>query len=103
PQAARDDAPVYPGRDGAPADVGSLRRRVPSLQPSARLSPASGSHTPRHTCASLPIESGLSVPRRQRWIGHHSPACTLETNGHLIDGDPGPALNLRREPRSTPS
>ena len=56
-----------------------------------------GFHTLRHTCASMLIESGLSPLRLQRWMGHHSPAFTLETYGHLIDGDLGPALDLRKE------
>jgi hypothetical protein len=43
------------------------------------------------------IESGLSPLRLQRWMGHHSPAFTLETYGHMIDGDIGPALDLRKE------
>jgi hypothetical protein len=30
-------------------------------------------------------------------MGHHSPAFSLETYGHLIDGDRGPALDLRKE------
>ena len=58
-----------------------------------------GFHTLRHTCASLLIESGSSVLRLQRWMGHHSPAFTLETYGHLLDGDLGPALDLRKELR----
>jgi integrase len=95
PPGSPDDALVFPGRDGAPADVGSLRRRV--LVPAAdRASlPGVGFHTLRHTCASLLIESGLSVLRLQRWMGHHSPAFTLETYGHLLDGDLGPPLDLR--------
>jgi integrase len=98
PQTA-DDALVFPGRDGAPADVGSLRRRVlVPLRERAGLSGV-GFHALRHTCASLLIESGLSVLRLQRWMGHHSPAFTLETYGHLIDGDLGPALELRKELR----
>ena len=56
-----------------------------------------GFHTLRHTCASMLIESGLSRLRPQRWMGHHSPAFTLETYGHLIDGDLGPGLDLRKE------
>jgi integrase len=58
-----------------------------------------GFHTLRHTCASLLIESGLSPLRLQRWMGHHSPAFTLETYGHLIDGDLGPPLDLHHELR----
>jgi len=91
------DALVFPGRQRAPADVGSLRRRV--LVPAAERAGLSGVgfHTLRHTCASLLIERGLSVLRLQRWMGHHSPAFTLETYGHLVDGDLGPALDLREE------
>src|SRR5205085_11773011 len=60
-----------------------------------------GFHTLRHTCASLLVESGLSVLRLQRWMGHHSPAVTLEVYGHLLDGgDLGPPLDLRAEVRT---
>lgn len=44
------------------------------------------------------IESGLNVLRLQRWMGHHSPAFTLEVYGHLLDGgDLGPPLELRAQ------
>jgi hypothetical protein len=32
-------------------------------------------------------------------MAHHSPAFTLETYGHLIDGDLGAPLDLRKELR----
>ena len=94
---AVDDAFVFPGRDGGASDQGSLRRRV--LVPAAERAGLAGVgfHTLRHTCASMLIESGLSPLRLQRWMGHHSPGFTLETYGHLIDGDLGPALDLRHE------
>jgi integrase len=97
PHDAADDAFVFVGRDGSGADQGSLRRRV--LVPAAERAGLTGVgfHTLRHTCASMLIESGLSPLRLQRWMGHHSPAFTLETYGHLIDGDLGPALDLRKE------
>jgi integrase len=97
PPDTADDALVFPGRAGAPADVGSLRRRV--LIPAAQRAGLAGVgfHTLRHTCASLLIESGLSVLRLQRWMGHHSPAFTLEIYGHLLDGDLGPPLDLKTE------
>jgi integrase len=112
PDGAADDAFVFSGRDGAASDQGSLRRRV--LVPAAERAGLTGVgfHTLRHTCASMLIESGLSPLRLQRWMGHHSPAFTLETYGHLIDGDLGPALDLRQElpsakrrsaPRNRPS
>jgi integrase len=95
-----DDAFVFPGRDGGPSDPGALRRRV--LVPAAGRAGLSGVgfHTLRHTCASLLIESGLNVLRLQRWMGHHSPAFTLEVYGHLLDGgDLGPPLDLSAEVR----
>jgi integrase len=97
PRNALDDAFVFPGRDGGASDQGSLRRRV--LVPAAERARLTGIgfHTLRHTCASMLIESGLSPLRLQRWMGHHSPAFTLETYGHLIDGDLGPALDLHKQ------
>jgi integrase len=97
PREAVDDAFVFPGRDGGASDQGSLRRRV--LIPAAERAGLTGVgfHTLRHTCASMLIESGLSPLRLQRWMGHHSPAFTLDTYGHLIDGDLGPGLDLRKE------
>jgi integrase len=103
PRNAIDDAFVFPGRDGGASDQGSLRRRV--LIPAAQRAGLTGVgfHTLRHTCASILIEAGLSPLRLQRWMGHHSPAFTLETYGHLIDRDLGPALDLRKElPRAQP-
>jgi integrase len=101
PDGAADDEFVFPGRAGGVSDQGSLRRRV--LVPAAVRAGLSGVgfHTLRHTCASLLIESGMSPLRLQRWMGHHSPAFTLETYGHLLDGDLGPALDLRKELRRT--
>jgi integrase len=98
PASVADDAFVFPGREGGPSDPGALRRRV--LVPAASRADLSGVgfHTLRHTCASLLIESGLNVLRLQRWMGHHSPAFTLEVYGHLLDGgDLGPPLDLRAE------
>ena len=60
-----------------------------------------GFHTLRHTCASLLIESGMNVLRLQRWMGHHSPAFTLEVYGHLLDGDLAPPLDLSAEVRAS--
>jgi integrase len=99
PDGAAEDAFVFPGRDGGASDLGSLRRRV--LVPAAARAGLTGvgSHTLRHTCASMLIESGLSPLRLQRWMGHHSAAFTLETYGHLIDGDMGPPLDRRTELR----
>jgi integrase len=101
PDGATDDEFVFPGRAGGVSDQGSLRRRV--LVPAAERAGLTGVgfHTLRHTCASMLIESGTSPLRLQRWMGHHSPAFTLETYGHLLDGDLGPALDLRKELRTT--
>jgi len=58
---------------------------------------------PAHQVATLVI-SWLGQSERveyPRWMGHHLAAFTLETYGHLIDGDLGPALDLRKELRPT--
>ena len=97
PRAAAEDAYVFPGRDDGPSDPGSLRRRV--LVPAAKRAGLTGVgfHTMRHTCALMLIEAGLSPLRLQRWMGHHSAAFTLEVYGHLLDGDLGAPLDIRRE------
>jgi len=41
-------------------------------------------HTLRHTYASLLIEAGEPLTYVQHQLGHHSPAFTLSTYGHLI-------------------
>lgn len=66
PGGATSDAYVFPGRDGAPSDPGSLRRRV--LAPAAKRAGLTGVgfHTLRHTCASMLIETGSSPLRLQR-------------------------------------
>ncbi len=44
-------------------------------------------HTLRHTCASRLFSQGRNAVQVQRWLGHHSPAFTLATYVHLLDGD----------------
>jgi integrase len=95
----RLDEFVFQARPGTSADPGSLRRRV--LVPAAERAGLSGVgfHALRHTCASMLIDSGLSILRLQRWMGHHSAAFTIETYGHLLDSELGPALDLGAEAR----
>jgi integrase len=97
PPDAEDDQPAFAGRDGLPADSGSLRRRVLAPATQCADTPGVGFHTFRHTCAALLIESGASPLRLQRWMGHHSAAYTLDAYGHLIDGELGPPLRLAVE------
>ncbi len=54
----------------------------------------------RHTCASLLFAEGRNAVQVQRWLGHHSPAFTLSTYVHLLDGDIGEPLAISFE---TPS
>ena len=52
---------------------------------------------------------GRNAVQVQRWLGHHSPAFTLATYVHLLDGDLGEPLSVGASPRgvsktvSTPS
>jgi integrase len=54
-----------------------------------------GFHTFRHTCASMLFAEGRNAVQVQRWLGHHSPAFTLATYVHLLDGDIGAPLTLQ--------
>ena len=53
-----------------------------------------GFHTFRHTVASLLFASGRNIVQVQRFLGHHSPAFTLETYVHLLEdsGIGGPLM-----------
>jgi integrase len=59
------------------------------LKPAARKAgiPWAGFHTFRHTCATLLFRYGLNAKQVQIWLGHHSPAFTLEIYVHLVPED----------------
>jgi integrase len=50
----------------------------------------------RHTCATLLFGECRNAKQVQVWLGHHSAAFTLETYVHLLDGDIGAPLALKR-------
>jgi integrase len=54
-------------------------------QPLVRAWP--GWHTLRHTCASQLFRQGANAKQVQVWLGHHSPAFTLERYVHLLPDD----------------
>ena len=56
-----------------------------------------GFHTFRHTCASLLFAEGRNAVQVQRWLGHHSPAFTLERYVHLLDDGVGAPLAIGAE------
>jgi integrase len=85
---------VFPAGNGAALNPANLRRdalRVPREE--ANLTWV-GFHTFRHTCASMLFAEGRNAVQVQRWLGHHSPAFTLERYVHLLDGDIGEALSI---------
>lgn len=90
-----DDAdPVFHTTTGTVLAPNNLSRRV--LKPAAEEAgaPWAGFHTFRHTCASMLFAEGRNAVQVQRWLGHHSPAFTLATYVHLLDGDIGDPLDL---------
>ena len=89
------DALVFASRKGTPLHYSNMRRRV--LRPATEEAGASfaGFHTFRHWCASTLFERGANAVQVQRWLGHHSPAFTLSTYVHLLDGGVGDALDLK--------
>ncbi len=72
---------------GKPLDYSNLHGRV--MKPAAEEAGVSWAafHTLRHTCASRLFAQGRNAVQVQRWLGHHSPAFTLATYVHLLDGD----------------
>jgi integrase len=87
-----DDALVFPATNGEPLRQENLRRRV--LEPTAEEAGVSwmGFHTLRHTCATRLFAEGRNAVQVQRWLGHHSPAFTLNTYVHLLNDDLGGPL-----------
>ncbi len=90
----RDKDLVWPSMTGTVMEQGNLRRRV--LDPAMEEAgvPWAGFHAFRHSCASRLIVAGRNIVQVSRWLGHHSPAFTLGTYGHLMDDGVGEALEL---------
>jgi integrase len=89
-----DEQLVFPATNGEPMRDENVRRRV--LHPASKQAgvPWAGFHTFRHTCASLLFDAGRNAVQVQRWLGHHSPAFTLSTYVHLLEGDVGDPLDI---------
>jgi integrase len=78
---------VFAATNGAHLDADNLRRRI--MKPGARKAGVgwAGFHTLRHTCATNLFRRGLNAKQVQIWMGHHSPAFTLDTYVHLLSDD----------------
>lgn len=85
---------IFSASNGAPLRAENVRRR--QLKPAGEKTGVAwiGFHTFRHTAASLLFAGGANVVRVQRFLGHHSPAFTLDTYIHLLDEDLGHGLDL---------
>jgi integrase len=88
---------VFPNDIGGHLDHSNMLRRV--LRPAAEeaAAPWATFHTLRHTCASLLFDRGANAVKVQHWLGHHSPAFTLETYVHLLDDQLDEPLDLEAE------
>jgi len=89
-----DTDPVFPSGAGTVLNPTNVFHRV--LRPTAEEAGVAwaGFHTFRHTCATMLFANGRNAVQVQRWLGHHSPAFTLATYVHLLNGDVGGALEL---------
>lgn len=88
---------VFPSLNGSPLDHSNTFRRVLRVAGGEAGVPWIGFHTFRHTCASMAFDAGRSIKQVQRWLGHHSPAFTLETYVHLLDEGVGEGIDLAAE------
>jgi integrase len=87
-----DDGPMFPSTTGTTLDPDNLAERV--LGPACAEAGVewAGFHTFRNTVASLLFAQGRNAVQVQRFLGHHSPAFTLDTYVHLLDNDIGGPL-----------
>ena len=94
---------VFSATNGAALSQPNLYRDALRLPREEAGVPWVGFHTFRHTCASMLFAEGRNAVQVQRWLGHHSPAFTLSTYVHLLDGDLGepPSLSGSPQPVST--
>jgi len=83
---ARDEALIFPARDGGYLDRAQVFRAVRSAAKVAGV-PWAGLHTLRHTAATILFRRGWNAVQVQRFLGHHSPAFTLATYVHLLPDD----------------
>lgn len=78
---------MFAATNGSYLDSANLFGRV--MKPTARKAGVgwAGFHTLRHTCATNLFRRGLNAKQVQIWMGHHSPAFTLDTYVHLLPDD----------------
>ncbi len=82
----RDDAPIFPDRDGGYLDRTQVFRVVKAAAKTAGV-PWAGLHTLRHSAATILFRRGWNAVQVQKFLGHHSPAFTLATYVHLLPDD----------------
>lgn len=106
---ARDAELVFPSSTGSWLHAGHLADKVFRPAAAAAGIPWLGFHGFRHTCATALFRESANVKQVQAWLGHHSPAFTLETYVHLLPEDlPDPpslavaALEMRAECEPNP-
>ncbi len=84
---ARDEDLVFSSATGSWLHAGNLADKVFRPAAVAAKVPWLGFHGFRHTCATALFREGRNAKQVQAWLGHHSPAFTLETYVHLLPED----------------
>ncbi len=74
---------VFPNSDGRPRDHRAVNRRVDRLRKRAKLRRFT-MHSLRHTFASSLLQGGASIAEVQKYMGHKTPAVTLNTYTHFL-------------------
>jgi Phage integrase family len=82
----RDEALIFPGRDGGYLDRTQVFRVVKAAAATAGV-PWAGLHTLRHSAATILFRRGWNAVQVQKFLGHHSPAFTLAVYVHLLPDD----------------
>lgn len=95
----RDTDPVFASQTGTPLLARNVRRRYLDPVMGEIGAEGLGFHSFRHLYASMQFARGANPVQVQRLLGHHSPAFTMATYVHLLDGQGAPALDLGLELR----
>jgi integrase len=84
--AYEDHGIVFASELGTPLDQANVSRRFKRALKRAGLPETTRMHDLRHGAATMMLEAGESVPTVSEYLGHASPAITMQVYAHAVPG-----------------
>ena len=81
-----DQGIVFASEVGTPLDQGNVTRRFKRALRRAGLPETTRMHDLRHGAATMMLEDGETVPTVSEYLGHASPAITMQVYAHAVPG-----------------